>query len=74
MRLTGDPDAPFEQNGHHLTFAQAQALGWPIAVREPKHLYVTNVGRDRRKWRRELASLPYPVPQPELKLQGGPPS
>jgi hypothetical protein len=51
-----------------LTFDQARALGWRIAMREAKHVYAKNIGPDRRNWYKTLRSLPYPAPRPELKL------
>jgi hypothetical protein len=53
--------------GRRMSFAQARAQGWQIATREAKHVYATNVGRNRRQWRRELICPPYPAPHPELK-------
>src|SRR5262249_122698 len=64
----GNPDAPADwkttrelrRNGTRLTFAQARADGWQIATREAKHVYAVHVGRDRRRWRATIATLPYP--------------
>jgi hypothetical protein len=53
----------------HLTFRSAEENGWQIRLRAGKHVYATHVGRDRRKWRRTIAALPYPAPEPELKLK-----
>jgi hypothetical protein len=50
-----------------LSFAQAKAKGWQIALREAKHVYATHVGRERKQWRKTFDSLPYPAPRPELK-------
>src|SRR5262249_11545095 len=55
--------------GRRLTFAQARALGWRVALRDGKHVYAVHVGRERRKWRKAIAALPYPAPRPELKLR-----
>jgi hypothetical protein len=51
----------------HLLFAEAVAQGWQIRRRAGKHVYATHVGRDRKRWRKTMVSLPYPAPHPELK-------
>lgn len=56
------------RNGKRMTFDTARELGWRIAMREAKHVYATNVGRDRRCWKAAINAKPYPSPQPELKL------
>jgi hypothetical protein len=55
-------------NGRHLTFAEARAEGWQIAMRYAKHVYATNVGRQRKTWLKKLQALHYPKPRPELTL------
>ena len=52
-----------------MTFNDARAEGWQIATREAKHVYAIHVGRDRKKWRKNLVCPPYPSPRPELKLK-----
>jgi hypothetical protein len=56
------------REGRHLSFAEARAAGWQIATREAKHVYATNVGRQRKTWLKKLQALPYPKPRPELTL------
>lgn len=53
--------------GRNMTFAEARAAGWEIGLRDAKHLYAVNVGRDRKSWRKGMPSNPYPAPRPELK-------
>jgi hypothetical protein len=52
----------------NMSFDEARAAGWQIATREAKHVYATNVGPTRRKWRKNLVCPPYPSPRPELKI------
>jgi hypothetical protein len=56
--------------GRHLSFAEARAAGWVIASRCAKHVYATNVGRDRKTWLRTLARLPYPKPASDAPAIG----
>lgn len=55
-----------------LSWAQARKLGWIIEEQEAKHVYATNVGRNRRQWRQQFDSLSYPAPLPDLKLRNDP--
>ncbi len=72
-----DPSSPanwkttraLRQGKRNLTFEAAKALGWQIEWRAGKHVYATNIGRDRKKWRKAMPSKPYPAPRPELKLK-----
>jgi hypothetical protein len=57
------------REGRRLTFAQARKSGWTIAMREAKHVYAIHGGKERKAWKRQLISLPYPSPRPELKLR-----
>ena len=57
------------RRGQRMSFAEAKAAGWRIALREAKYVYAHNVGRARKAWRRNLACLPYPAPRPALKLR-----
>jgi hypothetical protein len=52
---------------HRMSFEQARAAGWEIGWRDAKHVYATNVGRDRKRWRAALGEQPYPAPDPERK-------
>ena len=61
-------------------YATAKSVGWEIAEREAKHVYAVSVGRDRKRWRKELLAiqierhkqpLPYPAPHPERKRKAG---
>jgi hypothetical protein len=55
--------------GRRMGFEQARALGWQIATREAKYVYATHVGRDRKKWKKDMPTIPYPSPRPSLKLK-----
>jgi hypothetical protein len=65
------------KNGKRLSWPKARKLGWVIAEREAKHVYAINIGRDQRKWRKQIHALQrirnkgtlltYPAPTPELK-------
>jgi hypothetical protein len=57
----------FRRGGRRMSFSEARELGWQIAAREAKHVYATHVGRDRKAWRKGMASRPYPAPRPHLK-------
>jgi hypothetical protein len=57
----------FRRNGRRMTFDQARAAGWRISTREAKHVYATNVGRERKKWLKNLVCPPYPAPRPDMK-------
>lgn len=69
-----DPDGPSQWRTsralrrHGLNFEAALGDGWLIATREAKHVYVTHVGRDRKAWRANLPTLPYPKPRPALTM------
>jgi hypothetical protein len=56
-----------------LSLPEARLAGWQIARRHAKHVYVINVGRDRKKWLKSLAPRvkAYPSPNPELKIKAG---
>ena len=69
------------RNGRRLKFsdlitvvdarsAQRHVHAWRLAQRAAKHVYATNVGRARQRWRASLTSAPYPAPCPELKRSG----
>lgn len=73
----GNPDNAAEwrttrdlrREGNRMTFNDARALGYTIAMRDAKHVYAINIGRDRKKWRKLHLSRPYPSPRPELKIR-----
>jgi hypothetical protein len=59
-----------------LHLRNCEAAGWRKVKRGGKHVYAINVGRDRRRWRKERLHaqkavhggyLAYPAPYPELK-------
>jgi hypothetical protein len=69
-----DPDDPAQwrtdralRRTERMTVEEARAAGWAIRLRPAKHVYATNVGRDRRRWRAGLQAQPYPAPNPERK-------
>lgn len=56
------------RSGVRLSFAEARALGWTIALRDAKHVYAVNLGKDRKRWLKALVTRPYPAPRPHLKI------
>ena len=70
-----DPDNPanwkttreLRRAGRRMSFSEARENGWVIATREAKHVYATNVGRDKRAWLGPVGARPYPAPRPHLK-------
>jgi hypothetical protein len=69
-----DPDDPANwkttralRREHRLTFAQAKAQGWVIALRGAKHVYAINVGKGQKRWLKTVPRRSYPAPRPELK-------
>lgn len=71
-----DPEAPanwqsdqaLRRGGRRLTLRQARRCGWVIVRRAAKHVYAVCVGRERRRWCRDMPSAPYPKPHPEARL------
>ncbi len=69
-----DPDDPAHWRTsralrrHGLSLEAALADGWLITTREAKHVYVTHVGRNRKAWRKNLPTLPYPKPRLALAI------
>jgi hypothetical protein len=57
------------QGGRNLSYDQARECGWRLELRAGKHVYATNVSRNRRKWESLLKAKPYPAPRPELKIK-----
>lgn len=55
------------REGREMTFAQARAAGWKIAMRDAKHVYAVNVGGGRKRWLGSIILRPYPAPRPGLK-------
>lgn len=72
-----DPNRPenwkstreLRRGNRRLSFAEARALGWQISTREAKHVYATNVGGQRRRWKKNFECPPYPSPLPHLKIK-----
>ena len=75
-----DPNIPsnwkttrvLRQGKRHLSYAQAEALGWTRAERPGKHVYATDIGPKRRAWRKRVVGKPYPAPREGLKRRNLP--